>query len=287
MLEAVGLEIRSDWAGGIEQLVQEANRRLVHLLPEDRSGRPKDEVNARLVRHYTTQGLLSAPRREGREARYMRTHLLELLALRRLMADGLGGKVLMSALEGRTEKELATLAMRGSDGLAAAGSGSAAPVDAALENRAVVQKRRHFSAQPQSEEGRQALSFLNDIRREANLPPPLLSPAPAPPADEAPMVFFQSAPSPAPQFLVGMGIAASSSPPVPHRRRPKTVTQLEVRHGLELQVSSRLAWPQTAGQWDALMREIRTSLLLLQKTSPRTSTDDAGEDQAGDGAKET
>ncbi|UQN09732.1 MerR family transcriptional regulator [Deinococcus sp. QL22] len=258
------LDVAGDWAGGIEQLVDEANARLLYLLPEDRSARPKDEVNARLVRHYTTQGLLSAPRREGREARYTRRHLLELLALRRLMADGLGGKVLMSALEYRTEEELAALAVQGSDGLEG--------------QTGLLRRERQHKAQPVQPDT-EALSYLNRIRERSALPPALLSPAP--PQDNAPLVFFQSAP----QQIAGITGRPSSSPP-PYRK-PQTLTRLEVRRGLELQVRSKLAWPQTSGQWDALMNEIRASLLVLQRESQRASANDAGaahtEDMQGEG----
>ncbi|MCD0174986.1 MerR family transcriptional regulator [Deinococcus sp. 14RED07] len=109
------LAIAQDWVGGIDEFVAEANGWLARLLPEDRAGRPKDEVNARLVRHYTTSGLLPAPRREGREARYNRLHLLHLLALRRLMADGLSGKVLFGTLSGRSAEDLERLAQWGAE----------------------------------------------------------------------------------------------------------------------------------------------------------------------------
>lgn len=113
------LDIAPDWTGGIDDFVGTANAWLTQLLPEDRAARPKDEVNARLVRHYTTVGLLPLPRREGREARYGRLHLLQLLALRRLMADGLGGKALYSTLAGQDEVGLARLAQEGATGEAA------------------------------------------------------------------------------------------------------------------------------------------------------------------------
>jgi DNA-binding transcriptional MerR regulator len=250
-LDQAGLNIAGDWVGGIEQLVHEANARLVYLLPEDRSGRPKDEVNARLVRHYTTQGLLGAPRREGREARYTRRHLLELLALRRLMADGLGGKVLMSALEYRSDEELAALATQGSDGLEG---------QSAMPRR----ERQQQATESRPETDTDIVAYLKTIRNSSGLPPALPSPAPAPQAAEAPMVLYQSAPapasSPAPHFRPSMGITASPSPLPTHLRRPQALTRLEVRRGLELQVNSKLAWPQTSGQWDALMNEIRASL---------------------------
>ena len=109
------LGIAWDWVGGIDEFVAEANGWLARLLPEERAGRPKDEVNARLVRHYTTSGLLPAPRREGREARYDRLHLLHLLALRSLMADGLSGKALFGTLSGRSEADLERLAQWGAE----------------------------------------------------------------------------------------------------------------------------------------------------------------------------
>lgn len=107
------IDVPAGWTGGIEELVAEANRWLARLLPVDRAARPKDQVNPRLVRHYTTQGLLPAPRREGRDARYARVHLISLLALRRLMADGLSGKALEAALGGKHEQVLERLAVEG------------------------------------------------------------------------------------------------------------------------------------------------------------------------------
>lgn len=124
------IDVPAGWAGGIEELVEEANRWLSHLLPVDRAARPKDEVNPRLVRHYTTQGLLPAPRREGRDARYARVHLMALLALRRLMADGLSGKALEAALSGRDEQVFERLAVDG----ALEGGGEPAYADNAALN---------------------------------------------------------------------------------------------------------------------------------------------------------
>ncbi|GGM19423.1 MerR family transcriptional regulator [Deinococcus aerophilus] len=150
------LDIAPDWTGGIDEFVATANAWLTQLLPEDRAARPKDEVNARLVRHYTTVGLLPLPRREGREARYGRLHLLQLLALRRLMADGLSGKALYSTLSGQDETGLAQLAQEGATGEAASG--------------------------PPSD----ALAYLQNLKAQAKRPRPV---APLP-------TFFHAAPVP-------------------------------------------------------------------------------------------
>ncbi|ACO47758.1 MerR family transcriptional regulator [Deinococcus deserti] len=103
------LILPEDWSGTLDDLVETANRRLPDLLPLDRAGRTKDDVNARLVRHYTTERLLDEPLRVGREARYTRRHLLQLLALRKLMAEGFGAAALQGTLQTRSDPELEAL----------------------------------------------------------------------------------------------------------------------------------------------------------------------------------
>lgn len=98
-----------DWSGNLDALVEAANQLLPVILPDDRTGRSKDGVNARLVRHYTTERLLDEPLRQGREARYTRRHLLQLLTLRRLMADGHGAAALRGTLQGHADPELEAL----------------------------------------------------------------------------------------------------------------------------------------------------------------------------------
>jgi DNA-binding transcriptional MerR regulator len=161
------LDIAPDWTGGIDDFVAAANAWLTQLLPEDRAARPKDEVNARLVRHYTTVGLLPLPRREGREARYGRLHLVQLLALRRLMADGLSGKALYSTLSGQDEVGLARLAQEGATGEAAGAPGDALAYLRTLKTQAdrprlVAPLPTFFHAAPVSEvqAGRQHPSRL-------------------------------------------------------------------------------------------------------------------------------
>ncbi|HWG83946.1 MAG TPA: MerR family transcriptional regulator [Deinococcales bacterium] len=79
----------------LDEFVDAANHLLPQHLPEERRGNLSGEVNARLVRHYATQGHLDDPEKEGREARYTYRHLLQLLALRKAMALGYGTSRLM------------------------------------------------------------------------------------------------------------------------------------------------------------------------------------------------
>ena len=67
-----GHALPGSWTGTLDDLAALANTLLPQYLPLDRSSRTQDEVNPRLIRHYTTQGLLDPPFKEGREARYTR-----------------------------------------------------------------------------------------------------------------------------------------------------------------------------------------------------------------------
>jgi DNA-binding transcriptional MerR regulator len=73
----------------LDRFVEVVNHFLPQFLPDETAGhRGQESVNPRLVRHYTTQGLLDKPLKQGREVRYTYRHLLQLLVLRRLLAEG-------------------------------------------------------------------------------------------------------------------------------------------------------------------------------------------------------
>ena len=104
-----GHALPGSWTGTLDDLAALANTLLPQYLPLDRSSRTQDEVNPRLIRHYTTQGLLDPPLKEGREARYTRHHLLQLLTLRRLMQGGHSAQALQSLLSSQSDAELEAL----------------------------------------------------------------------------------------------------------------------------------------------------------------------------------
>ncbi len=88
-------------------LVREANARLPRYLPQEfGSQRVREAVTARLVRHYTGLGMLDEPLRVGREARYSARHLLQLLVVRRLMAEGHGASALGDLARRKSDAEL-------------------------------------------------------------------------------------------------------------------------------------------------------------------------------------
>jgi DNA-binding transcriptional MerR regulator len=73
----------------IEELTRVAKR----VLRQDYWGQPSGQAaelpNLRTVRYYTTLGLLDRPVMRGRVAYYTRRHLAQLVAIKRLQAEGL------------------------------------------------------------------------------------------------------------------------------------------------------------------------------------------------------
>jgi DNA-binding transcriptional MerR regulator len=74
------------------------------------SGRVREVPDGRTVRYYTTLGLVDRPVLRGRTALYGRRHLLQLVAIKRLQAQGLSLAEVQARLLGRTDEALAELA---------------------------------------------------------------------------------------------------------------------------------------------------------------------------------
>ncbi|RJF75307.1 MerR family transcriptional regulator [Deinococcus cavernae] len=226
------IDVPPAWSGGIDDLVLEANRWLSVLLPADRAQRPKDEVNPRLVRHYTTQGLLPAAGREGRDARYTRLHLLALLALRRLMADGLSGKALYAALRDKSDAELENLAVQG--------SGSVQGLALDEESESVKDDALSY------------LRRLKDGTKSGNSSAYDLVPATRP------------APSAAAPKL---GVERLNNSSLSTRKRgPQKVFRAVLRPGLEVLVGEHFRYPSNEEEWDRLFAELRASFVDMQSS---------------------
>ncbi|MFW6358044.1 MAG: MerR family transcriptional regulator [Chroococcales cyanobacterium] len=94
----------------LEEFVDTANQLLPEYLPEVRENqRVGDEINPRLVRHYTSQGLLAEPQRQGRYAVYHYPHLLQILLVRRLMSKGIGLSAIADLIRNKGNTELENL----------------------------------------------------------------------------------------------------------------------------------------------------------------------------------
>jgi len=120
----------------LEELVQVVNDLLPDFLPEEKSHtRVRDDVSPRLVRYYTSQGLLDDPLKEGREARYIYRHLLQLLLVRRLLAEGYGASAINTLAKSKTDLELEAL-LQGEVQL------TVSPVNPALSYLQQIQQRQ-------------------------------------------------------------------------------------------------------------------------------------------------
>lgn len=190
----------------LTEFVDAANALLPDYLPKDASGRLADEVNPRLVRHYATLGLLPEPGKEGREARYLFEHLVHLLVVRKLLAEGFGSAAIRDAVAGRKADELVAL-LEGS-------------VRVALLPQGVAQQRAPFQAAQtaSSTAARSRAALLRAVRAKAGLNPEDSAPTYAahaltmPPDDaQADQVHDVIAPS-----------HAAQSSPMPSRRMPSS-----------------------------------------------------------------
>jgi DNA-binding transcriptional MerR regulator len=105
---------QNDPQWSLEEFVQVANNFLPQFLPnQEASSRVQEEVNPRLVRYYTTQGLLDKPLKQGREARYGYRHLLQLLVVRRLLMEGYTSTAITRLVLSKDNAELESLLQGG------------------------------------------------------------------------------------------------------------------------------------------------------------------------------
>ncbi|MFI6477905.1 MerR family transcriptional regulator [Nonomuraea sp. NPDC050663] len=94
----------------IGELAQQAADALGGASPAA-NGRVREVPGERLIRWYTTIGLVDPPlTRRGRVARYGRRHLLQLVAVKRLQASGLSIAEIQAALAGAPDLVLAQVA---------------------------------------------------------------------------------------------------------------------------------------------------------------------------------
>jgi len=168
----------------LDELTDAANALLPGLLPDDPvDARVTEAVNPRLIRHYASEGVLDAASREGRKAVYFVDHLLQLLALRRLLADGVPTSSIGDALTRLERDTLRAIAEGSADTEAFV---TAAPPDVA---RDAPSDRRARAAAALSEIRARGGTHSSDPRRAPSAPLPLASsfsvrpPSASPPPD--------------------------------------------------------------------------------------------------------
>jgi DNA-binding transcriptional MerR regulator len=95
----------------LEGLEREVARTLdrLGLAVAQEDGRVSAVPDIRTIRYYTSLGLLDRPRIEGREARYSRRHVMQLVAIKALQAESLPLARIQERLYGMTDVELEAL----------------------------------------------------------------------------------------------------------------------------------------------------------------------------------
>ena len=269
-----------------------ANGLLPAYLPKDAAGRAADDVNPRLVRFYTTEGLIPEPHKEGREARYVYDPLLALLLVRKLMAEGFGSAAIRKALSGRQRSELEALlqdevrielapsqpvsqAAEGVPGApASAPAPSIAPTASAATSKA--ESKADFLRQVRARAGLQSETpeplgqVVGDAPRrgrpvEQRLGAPLREPALG---EQAARARSEAHERGAPREPTASA-AAQPSAWVPYRPAPPGVGtawyRLLVHDGLELSVRDDFTWPANHVAEEQLLQQMRVALLQLEQ----------------------
>ena len=100
-----------DDALSLDQLSRAVQARLndLGLLEAQPDGRVAAAPDAHTVRYYGTLGLVDRPRIVDREARYGRRHVLQLVAIKTLQAQGLPLAEVQKSLYARSNSELESL----------------------------------------------------------------------------------------------------------------------------------------------------------------------------------
>lgn len=254
--EPIPLETQRDAAWKLEEFVQEVNMRIAAMLPSDQyDARQREDFSIRLLRHYSSLGLVDESERVGREALYRYRHLLQVLSLRTLQREGWNSKAI-AGFNGRDSGELEAFlserdpnldAMpaaaleepqaRQSAPLAAAPNQYLSQKSAKLETALPKVMAQKFSAsqplEPDREESKResALDFLDAVRARRSAVP------------------TQQMPAPLPAFLL-------HDPPRP----PERWKRIEIAPGLELHISDRYRRARSSNDKQRLLEVIGTTL---------------------------
>jgi MerR HTH family regulatory protein len=133
----------------LDELAERVDAALAVDYPGQPSGRVRDVPDRRAIRWYTTIGLIDRPvAHRGRTALYTPRHLLQLVAVKRLQAQGLPLVAIQRELAGATDSQLERVARlpRAPEVATRVTDGTTAPVPAELAVPAPVGKATRRTA---------------------------------------------------------------------------------------------------------------------------------------------
>src|SRR5215469_17943928 len=91
----------------LDELSDQVARALAVDYPGQASGRVREMPDIRTIRYYTTRGLIDRPAQmRGRTALYGQRHLLQLVAIKRLQAEGLSLAEIQVQVVGQSNRRL-------------------------------------------------------------------------------------------------------------------------------------------------------------------------------------
>lgn len=94
----------------LEEFTDLVNQLLPQYLPLTKD---QNDINSRLIRSYTTQGMLDEPGRSGKYAVYTYRHLLQILVIRRLLSEGISTNAINRLATEKNNIELENLLTQG------------------------------------------------------------------------------------------------------------------------------------------------------------------------------
>jgi DNA-binding transcriptional MerR regulator len=74
----------------IEELSEQTNQRLSAYDFQSKDNRQNSFMNPRLIRHYHSIGLLSTPKKNGKQSNYEEYHIWELIFIKKLLSEKFG-----------------------------------------------------------------------------------------------------------------------------------------------------------------------------------------------------
>jgi DNA-binding transcriptional MerR regulator len=236
-----------DQTWNLDDFVAEVNDALPEVVPGDAAARAKAEVNARLIRHYATEGVLPKPLKDGVEARYDGDHLVRVLTLRRLLAEGFPSALAGTFLR-RHDREVLARFLLGELRL---------DLDL-VPGGAPVAPRQHALSDG-------ALARLADMRARAGLPPL----AAAEVDDAGP--FARALAAPAAMSAPPDEAAADGEEPEGIAEAGVGWTRYRLLSGLELHVRDDFVDPVTPAAWNALRDALlaRLEAIAVERISRR------------------
>jgi DNA-binding transcriptional MerR regulator len=166
----------------IDELTARVAAALSAHSPGRLSGRVREVPNVRTIRWYTTIGLLDRPSEmRGRTALYGRRHLAQIVAIKRLQAEGRSLTEVQERLIGADDAALSRIAALDDAGppatsVSAASSGSSTSRDTAPGEEPPIARGRFWSAPPA------ATPMPVPTTASKPVPPPTDRPAPTGPA---------------------------------------------------------------------------------------------------------